>query len=453
MPAFYNRERARLGALSGTIISFPKQLTSTDPTASSNRELLPAGYLRCDGSVLFATEYPILAGVLGTGGECRFKKPDQNLDDNQFQLPDLRNKHIRATTSANIGLYNDLFVVNDAGDTIPKAGVGLAVIQNIDSPYELTYTGDFYIPPQTVTLRGEPSFTVDSGSYTFSSEVPQNAFQPHLHRTTTTRVRQFDRNSNHFSSRQRNYVRTKSSLEVCNWWYNTRQDACYWQITSVVAASSDGPGDVPDGPGGYSTIYGLCWNQCTGFTTQGYCLWPDDSICPQYSSDLSQEFNVRLSNGSCNTSNPPNDVCETFGTVEYCGTYTITCTCTAFLGIGCPNGKTVSDGGNKTKADVQLTNWTDPNLPFSPFDEKYTHGPAAVSNITIQSGEVGNECIHRHRLAFDSDTPHTFEMKTRAATARADSGLVSQITIDRNTDAKADKYIQPYIVTEYLIKI
>ena len=85
-----------------------------------------------------------------------------------------------------------------------------------------------------------------------------------------------------------------------------------------------------------------------------------------------------------------------------------------FLGIGCPNGKTVSDGGNKTKGDVQLTNWTDPNLPFSPFDEKYTNGPAAVSNITIQSGEVGNECIHRHRLAFDSDTPHTFEMKTRA---------------------------------------
>ena len=76
-----------------------------------------------------------------------------------------------------------------------------------------------------------------------------------------------------------------------------------------------------------------------------------------------------------------------------------------------------------------------------------------MSNITIQSGEIGNECIHRHRLAFDSDTPHTFEMKTRAATARADSGLVSQITIDRNTDAKADKYIQPYIVTEYLIKI
>ena len=160
-----------------------------------------------------------------------------------------------------------------------------------------------------------------------------------------------------------------------------------------------------------------------------------------------------MSNGSCNNSNPPNDVCETFGTVEYCGTYTQTCTCTAIFGLGCPYGRNINDGGNKRKADVQLTNWTIPNVPFSPFDENYTNGPAAVSNITIQSGEIGNECIHRHRLAFDSDTPHTFEMKTRAATARADSGLVSQITIDRNTDAKADKYIQPYIVTEYLIKI
>ena len=44
-------------------------------------------------------------------------------------------------------------------------------------------------------------------------------------------------------------------------------------------------------------------------------------------------------------------------------------------------------------------------------------------------------------------------MVTRAAEARADQGLDSQIVIDINKSKKADKYIQPYIVTEYLIKI
>ena len=39
---------------------------------------LPAGYLRCDGSVLFA-EYPFLAEVLGVGDSSRYKKPDTTL--------------------------------------------------------------------------------------------------------------------------------------------------------------------------------------------------------------------------------------------------------------------------------------------------------------------------------------------------------------------------------------
>ena len=66
----------------------------------------------------------------------------------------------------------------------------------------------------------------------------------------------------------------------------------------------------------------------------------------------------------------------------------------------------------------------------------------------------GNEAEHRHRIDLDPDAhPHTFKMVTRAATARADSGLKSTVSFTTNTDPKADKYIQPYIITEYLIKI
>ena len=185
MPAFYNKEKSKHGTMTGSIITFPVELVEDDPKGTTNQELIPAGYLRCDGRVLFAIEYPELAAVLGTGLSTKFLKDGQALTDAQFQLPDLRNKNIRATTSANIGQYNDLIVQDQNNEDVYKSGIGLDVVQNIESPYELTYTGEFYIPPQTIDLRGEPRFTIDTGVYTSSVEVPQNAFQPHMHRGQT----------------------------------------------------------------------------------------------------------------------------------------------------------------------------------------------------------------------------------------------------------------------------
>ena len=70
----------------------------------------------------------------------------------------------------------------------------------------------------------------------------------------------------------------------------------------------------------------------------------------------------------------------------------------------------------------------------------------------MDTGLEGDSNNHRHILEIDTDEPHTYVLKTRAASARADSGLQSSITISKNDDPKADKYIQPYIVQEYLIK-
>ena len=67
MPAFYNKEKSIHGTMTGSIIHFPVQLTEDDPIGQSNLELIPAGYLRCDGRVLAAAEYPLLAIVSGTG--------------------------------------------------------------------------------------------------------------------------------------------------------------------------------------------------------------------------------------------------------------------------------------------------------------------------------------------------------------------------------------------------
>ena len=104
-----------------------------------------------------------------------------------------------------------------------------------------------------------------------------------------------------------------------------------------------------------------------------------------------------------------------------------------------------------------MTNWTADNglnLPFSNLDpDSYLTGFAGVNNITTLTGQQGNDGTHRHRMDFNSDEEHTYQLKTRAATAQPQGRLSSRITIDINTSKKADKYIQPYIITEYLIKI
>jgi len=84
MAVFYSKERGKLGTLTGSIINWSDQLSSTDPDDPNTLRDLPAGYLRCDGSVYQAEVYPQLAEVLGVGTSCRYKKPDTDLLDNML---------------------------------------------------------------------------------------------------------------------------------------------------------------------------------------------------------------------------------------------------------------------------------------------------------------------------------------------------------------------------------
>lgn len=494
MAVYYNELKGRHGSLTGSIISFPIEVKDVDdPVSVVNKKILPAGYLRCDGRVLAAAEYPLLAIVLGVGSNCKYQKDDQPLTDLQFQLPDLRSKHIRASTSANIGDYNDLEVTNNADQQILKSGVGLDVIANIDSPYEVNYTGSFYIPPQTTDLRGEPRFSLETGSYTFTSEVQQNAFQPHMHRSETLRARQKDRAGNNFNARQKNSVRSNTTLNVCRWWENTRQDLCYWAFTGYNTFTDDDGGsrrstEVTIGITRV-TQWGACFSGCNNFVSAGFCLWPDETTCPNMVNENTATggqsdpgagaWNIREAGGitghpgACNYSSLHQGYENTFGVgeqgsgvgltgtvgIKYTPTWKMDCHCTLVIPLinECAMGynghtqKNPIEGSKILETDLQGNK----NVPVGGgIDTAYPSGYTAVTNVTTTSGRTGDAGEHRHRLDINpDDDPHTYKMVTRASTARADSGLVSKVSFTTNQSPKADKYIQPYIITEYLIKI
>tara|TARA_A100001234_G_C12444684_1_gene308467 strand:+ start:75 stop:572 length:498 start_codon:yes stop_codon:yes gene_type:complete len=135
---------------------------------------------------------------------------------------------------------------------------------------------------------------------------------------------------------------------------------------------------------------------------------------------------------------------DTCGTVQYTGTLFSKCECNGFAGI---------DPGNARaqRASQQLTpNYSDPTVPWDSVKTDDTPGYSAISNRTVEVESFGDEAIHRHFVNFSAD-PHTYVVNTTPAFIPA-APLVSTIQIQTNSQNKADQFIQPYIVQEFLIK-
>jgi len=65
--ANYAREKSKFGGMVGSIQIFTSFLNlSNDPLDDTFKTKIPAGYLRCDGSIKTASDYPELALILGT---------------------------------------------------------------------------------------------------------------------------------------------------------------------------------------------------------------------------------------------------------------------------------------------------------------------------------------------------------------------------------------------------
>ena len=269
MAVFLNQERTKIGTTTGTLIAFPQELEVNDPNVGNSLELLPAGYLRCDGSIYSSTVYPALAEVLGTGEGSSFRQEGVTLSTEQFQVPDLRSKFIRASSASDQGVINDATVVNASGQTIDRSGVGVTVSSNVGSVAVVDMIGQFRVPPRTVTLTGNLGFTKPRNPD--EEVVPANAFQPHMHYSTTFRCRTIRRGGSDVF--ELNYYTNASTIGVVNWYDNTdaaagegndgRQPACLhytqsevWNTGAYIASGTF------LGSGATFEYYGICKGTC-----------------------------------------------------------------------------------------------------------------------------------------------------------------------------------------------
>lgn len=185
MTVYYTNEKGRYGGITGTIIPYTiKMPTVNDSVTGDWKDYLPAGYLRCDGSILKSQVYPVLAQVLGTGDDSKFKKDGVDLAFDEFQLPDLGSKYIAGGNAS--GTYlNDTIVNTNAGGQVGASRVGCEIfVQSLVGDTEtITYTGTFTVVGQpTIEFIGNPSFsTTTSDGKTLQAFLSEQEFQAHGH--------------------------------------------------------------------------------------------------------------------------------------------------------------------------------------------------------------------------------------------------------------------------------
>ena len=186
----YTYERSKYGGCAGSIIihTTPAISGSNDPLTAQFKDDIPAGYLKCDGSILSARDFLALSRILGVGDECRFKRDASNVrnadaltgDLGQFQLPDLGSKVIIGGRGS--GTYNNDFVDREGLSTAVTNRVGpqIEVICNEGDTINTTYQGGARVTASgTLNMLGSPRYTLERN--TSETQLDIQNFQGHLH--------------------------------------------------------------------------------------------------------------------------------------------------------------------------------------------------------------------------------------------------------------------------------
>lgn len=184
--ANYTRERSKFGGYVGSIQIHTSAGLGSDPSSAVFNNILPAGFLRCDGSILEAKNYLSLSQILGVGDACRFSKDGALLrnansatgDLGSFQLPDLGSKII--IPSRGSGDY-----INDIVDATGESRVGpeISAFSNVGNRIEIGYIGNFRGIAQTnIELNSNSTYSMARNSELTVLDI--NNFQGHAHNSS-----------------------------------------------------------------------------------------------------------------------------------------------------------------------------------------------------------------------------------------------------------------------------
>lgn len=230
-----NSLKKGIGTPTGTISVWPRTIIDNDPALADNIEFLPAGYLRCDGSILSDVDFPMLASILGTGNASRYRKDGVELAPDQFQLPDLGSKKVVANSIVS-DVYLNLYDENG----VARPGIKQRVSRVYEGELELKMTGSFNVPDQSWEFFGAPRVLRESGSFVSTEEVYENQIAPHGHYHSGKRTRVLGRGGSFTDSRANNYIRMLSNVDTEKWQLNTYQLGCEYKFSNKTFMGLEG---------------------------------------------------------------------------------------------------------------------------------------------------------------------------------------------------------------------
>lgn len=460
MSAFYSKERSKYGNLTGQVIIWPVSYEG-DPNTATNKNSLPAGYLKCDGTKYFAKDYPTLAAILGTGSNCKYlrRNPDGTafdiLTDDQFMVPDLGSKYPEPTSGANAGSYNNIRVENSNGNLTSRSGIGIEATSSIGDTVTITYSGTITVPSQEIPLRGRPSWEYAGDThYTDIESVEEAMVAGHMHFSSSVRARNMQTNEssvdepNAFggSTGRRN----ASTIPIQDWLDATRHE----NDSSKPPGSGQNPCKAIDG---YETTSGTPVDQ-TSFATAtiyyGMCIYGAGNAYT-YNCLSNEEYDLERGE----TEGSPDG--STIGRYANVGEEPLTGIC-FWDGTGedIPSSLTVpityAQGYPGVPIDFADVSLHDVVPMQSNQDHRNTLVFPAIDNDIYDTVDFTRDAgvdptRHNHRIDLERGE-HNYKVKTNAINVPPEN-LITRMDVGTDASVSIDAATQPFIVMEYLIKI
>lgn len=473
MAKYYSKERSKYGSGAGTIITWPVEITTLDPNNDENRRVLPAGYLKCDGSKYLARLYPVLAEICGVGSSSKFIRYDiegEPIDtptNDEFIVPDLGSKFLKPTTGGSAGSYINILSRNQLGIEKSRSGMGILSSISVGSTIAatttipLTYSGNFVIPSQAFALRGKPSWTVGTNNTAYTDVESVDAIQlhPHMHFSTTNRLR--IKTTNEVTGTQANgtgYRKVGSTIPIQGWMDNTRYDnlgsnppgtnqfTC-WGIASGIAA-----GQVLAQGYDFAFLSEYIWhNLCYNFRTTDTNSPGLNTLRYNCLLNAPTAFDLDVVQFAA----PPTEF-ETF--ISLFGGFACLGSSSKPLSQARSSPHTVPatyiEGALGVPSDYNGVSLHDV-VPFNNNSASKTlQVGAQVNNVATEIAELvqtdGDPTVHSHKITIEK-LDHTYQIKTAAYLLSPDN-LKTVLTMKTSQVASLDQVTGPYIILEYLIK-